>query len=212
MEKISLLETLVYHLPAVVFLHDLRTNRHIWTNNNYQYLIGYTDEEIRQIGTEEARELFHPGDMQIILAGTELLRSGQAESFSGIYRIRHKMGHWVWMYCNATVVQREKDGTSSLALGFAVDFSPHIQSDQRLNELISENRRLINCIRLNSLTQREKEIVSLVARGQSCKEISNALKISYYTTETHIKHIHHKLGLYTLPALLKFALESGLNG
>lgn len=203
---------MLYHLPAVVFIHDLRTDRHIWTNGRYQDLIGYSDEEVLQVGLDGAGGLFHPDDMQVILAGNELMRSGQIESFSGIYRIRHKMGHWVWMYCNGAVIQREKDGLPSYALGFAVDFSPHIQSGQHLNELIAENRRLTNCVRLKCLTRREKEVIVCLAKGHSCKEISNTLGISYYTAETHVKHIHHKLGLYTNPSLLKFALENGLNG
>jgi DNA-binding CsgD family transcriptional regulator len=156
--------------------------------------------------------LCHPDDMRTILEGTSLLRSGEIASFSGIYRIRHKDGHWVCMYCNATVIQHEKDDTPVYALGFAVDFSPHIQSEKHLNDLIAENRRLVNCIRLNCLTSREKEIIALLAGGLTCKDISNSLGISYFTTETHLRNIHCKLGLTHRSALIKFALESGLKG
>jgi PAS domain S-box-containing protein len=210
-EKITLLEKIVYCLDAVIFIHDLQTSRHIWTNGNYRRLIGYEEAEIKQLSVEEARELFHPDDMKIIMEGTELLRTKQTEGFSGIYRIRHKEGHWVWMYCNATLCQSNNEGDPEYVLGFAADFTPQIHSEKHLNELIAENRRLVNCIRINCLTSREKEIILLLAEGHNCKEISNFLGITYLTTETHIRNIHSKLGLSHQTALLKFALESGLK-
>lgn len=46
-----------------------------------------------------------------------------------------------------------------------------------------------------SLTQREKEILSLVAQGFSNREIADELCVSRYTVESHIKHIYRKLSV-----------------
>ena len=43
------------------------------------------------------------------------------------------------------------------------------------------------------LTQREQEILSLVAQGLSNREIAEQLYVSRYTVESHIKHIYRKL-------------------
>ncbi|MEK5751005.1 response regulator transcription factor [Acinetobacter variabilis] len=46
-----------------------------------------------------------------------------------------------------------------------------------------------------SLIQREKEILSLVAQGLSNREIADELCVSRYTVESHIKHIYRKLSV-----------------
>ena len=46
-----------------------------------------------------------------------------------------------------------------------------------------------------TLTQREQEILSLVAQGLSNREIAEQICVSRYTVESHIKHIYRKLSV-----------------
>ena len=48
---------------------------------------------------------------------------------------------------------------------------------------------------LNILTQREHDVLVLVARGQHNKEIDLALGIATHTVEQHLKHIYQKLAI-----------------
>lgn len=47
----------------------------------------------------------------------------------------------------------------------------------------------------DALTPTEMEILELLARGLSNKEMADALSISMNTLNTHMKHIHEKRGL-----------------
>jgi len=63
---------------------------------------------------------------------------------------------------------------------------------------------------LDRLTEREREILRLVAEGLSTKEIAARLRISGRTVETHRANLMRKLDLHSVAQLTQFALREGL--
>jgi two-component system nitrate/nitrite response regulator NarL len=60
------------------------------------------------------------------------------------------------------------------------------------------------------LTEREREILQLLSRGESNKAIALTLKISYDTVKQHVRHILNKLNLSSrVKAAVLFAKEQG---
>lgn len=63
---------------------------------------------------------------------------------------------------------------------------------------------------LKLLTEREREILQLLARGESNKAIAQTLNISYDTVKQHVRHILNKLNLSSrVKAAVLFAKEQG---
>jgi len=62
----------------------------------------------------------------------------------------------------------------------------------------------------DGLTQREREILRLIANGYSNREIAEQLVISVNTVEAHRGHIIQKLNLHTRAELVRYAIRSGL--
>ncbi|MDF2438306.1 MAG: degU 1 [Bacteroidota bacterium] len=62
------------------------------------------------------------------------------------------------------------------------------------------------------LTEREREIIQLIAKEYSNAQISEALFISERTVETHRKNIFRKANTKTVVGLIKFAMEHKLIG
>jgi two-component system, NarL family, response regulator NreC len=60
------------------------------------------------------------------------------------------------------------------------------------------------------LTDREREILQMVAEGRSNKEVAGLLNISSTTVETHRAHILQKLGLHSVPELILYAVRKGI--
>ncbi len=61
-----------------------------------------------------------------------------------------------------------------------------------------------------TLTDREKQVLKLVAEGRSNKEVAEILGISVKTAMSHREHIMEKLHLHSRTDLIKFALKKGV--
>jgi DNA-binding NarL/FixJ family response regulator len=60
------------------------------------------------------------------------------------------------------------------------------------------------------LTDRELQVVQLLAEGKSNKEVAGALGVSTRTVESHRNHIMHKMNFASFSELIRFAVRSSL--
>jgi ATP/maltotriose-dependent transcriptional regulator MalT len=62
------------------------------------------------------------------------------------------------------------------------------------------------------LSEREVEVLHLIARGRSKQQIGQALSVAQSTAGNHIQHIYAKLGVSTRAAATLFAMQHDLLG
>ncbi|MBP2705122.1 response regulator transcription factor [Microbispora sp. RL4-1S] len=79
-----------------------------------------------------------------------------------------------------------------------------------ISEYVSRPPEGVPVTALGALTQREREVVALVARGLSNAEIARHMVISPLTAKTHVSRAMTKLGARDRAQLVVFAYESGL--
>ena len=60
------------------------------------------------------------------------------------------------------------------------------------------------------LSEREREVLKYLARGENTKSIASSLQISAKTVETHRQHIMRKLGIDSVAGLTRYAIRHGL--
>ena len=63
---------------------------------------------------------------------------------------------------------------------------------------------------LDVLTDRQREILKLIAEGLSTKQIGERLAVSAKTVETHRAQLMERLNIRNVPGLVKFAVRHGL--
>jgi RNA polymerase sigma factor (sigma-70 family) len=61
------------------------------------------------------------------------------------------------------------------------------------------------------LTQREREVLQLIAEGKTTKEIAHLLNVSVKTVETYRQQIMEKLNTHSIAELTKYAIKEGLT-
>lgn len=85
-------------------------------------------------------------------------------------------------------------------------------------ELLSNNQQTGNvfslkpsdAVLMSQLTEREIEILSLIADGLSNKEIGDKIFISHRTVDTHRTNLMRKLDIHNMAGLIRFAIRNGL--
>jgi len=60
------------------------------------------------------------------------------------------------------------------------------------------------------LTEREREVLQLIAEGKSTRQIADSLFISPKTVEVHRSHLMEKLGLHNTAEIVRYALRKGI--
>lgn len=83
-------------------------------------------------------------------------------------------------------------------------FSPAIQ--QQMADMMREGHKE----GLHGLTDREREVLTLIARGLSTKEIATELNIGGRTVETHRANLMRKLGVKSVALLTQVAIREGI--
>jgi DNA-binding NarL/FixJ family response regulator len=79
--------------------------------------------------------------------------------------------------------------------------------------VLGEYRRLLDAPADDSpqLTERETEVLKMVAKGMSYKQIAERLVISHRTVQNHVQNTLRKLQLHNRVQLTRYAIEQGLD-
>jgi DNA-binding NarL/FixJ family response regulator len=86
-------------------------------------------------------------------------------------------------------------------------FSPSV-SKLVLEGYLNQGRQLAD--ELAVLSDREREVLQLVAEGKSNKQVAHALEVAVSTVESHRKHIMEKLNLHNTAEMVRFAVRKGI--
>lgn len=83
-------------------------------------------------------------------------------------------------------------------------------SEEVNSVLLQPDKAKANGSLLNDLTEREIEIIKLVADGFSNKQIGEKLFISHRTVDTHRTNLMNKISVHNVAGIVKFAIANGL--
>ena len=88
-------------------------------------------------------------------------------------------------------------------------FSPSV-AQALLDDYVSLMREKRVQDSYDMLTEREREVLQLLAEGKSNKEVAAVLKVSPYTVETHRTNLMQKLGLHNTAEIVLYAVRKAI--
>ena len=84
--------------------------------------------------------------------------------------------------------------------------SPSV-ADQVLHQIVNGPNNATSTSPIDRLTDRELEVVQLIGRGLSSREVAESLNLSVKTIESHRAHVKEKLNLRNATELVQFSVQ-----
>jgi PAS domain S-box-containing protein len=165
-------------------------------NRNWLEFRGRRMEEEMGNGWTEG---LHPDDRDLCLE-TYLKAFSARQPFRVQYRLQKANGDYSWVEDNGT--PRFRNGTFIGFMGTGIDIS-----DRRRRSFTPDEQSVRMVF---SLTERERQVLVLIADGNSTKEAAATLGISYKTADSHRSRILEKLGVHETASMVRYAIRAGL--
>jgi PAS domain S-box-containing protein len=142
----------------------------------------------------------HPDDRDLCLE-TYLKSFSARQRFRMQYRMMSASGSYSWLESVGAPSYTET-GDFAGFIGSASDASGRRQAYFTPDD---ESVRMVF-----SLTERERQVLVLIADGRSTKEAAARLGISYKTADSHRSRILEKLGIHETASMVRYAIRAGL--
>jgi PAS domain S-box-containing protein len=121
--------------------------------------------------------------------------------FHAQFRIQRADGEYGWMESSG-VPRPNDEGTFAGYLGSALELTGARRPVPAPDE---QSVRMVL-----ALTERERQVLALIAQGKSTKETAVRLGISYKTADSHRSRILEKLGVHETASMVRYAIRAGL--
>jgi PAS domain S-box-containing protein len=141
----------------------------------------------------------HPDDRDLCIE-TYIKSFTSRQPFHLQYRLQRGDGTYTWVEDNGT--PRQGNGSFAGYVGMVVDIADRKRGVFAPDE---ESVRLVF-----ALTERERQVLVLIAEGKSTKEAAARLGISYKTADSHRSRILEKLGVHETASMVRYAIRAGL--
>ncbi|NJS09514.1 MAG: response regulator [Microcoleus sp. CSU_2_2] len=143
--------------PNLLYVYDLIEQRNVYANRQMITMLGYTAQEIQDMGTEMIPTLLNPEDLPAFFEAVQKVeRSKDGDVIESQYRMKHKNGEWRWIHSWDTVFLRQADGKPKQILGTANDITERklaaeklLETQQRISFLLQQTPIAIIELNLN---------------------------------------------------------------
>lgn len=205
-------------VPASLMLHDLEGLQPVRCSYMNIWGCEHLDtcaEEINELGEAYYDRYFVKEEILLIFEGLGhyLLAGDFDKQYNFFQRVkRYNDSDYTWFYtvCKLLKVKTVAGLTDKLVLLS----SPVMGMDNliaRVHKTLDQDTYIrANYRKFAMLTNREKEIISLLANGHSSKDIAEQLFLSLHTVSTHRKNLIYKTECHSFADLLRFAMAFDL--
>ncbi|MFN6537190.1 MAG: PAS domain S-box protein [Nostoc sp. EkiNYC01] len=149
-ESQQFIERIAETTPGILYVYDLVKQQNVYINSQVSKLLGYTPEQIQEMGTEFLPKIVHPEDFARLPSVFQEIGSIQDTNIvENEYRMRHANGEWRWFFSRDTIFTRNCDGSPRQIIGTSFDITERKQTEEQLrlsNERFQLAAAAVNCL------------------------------------------------------------------
>lgn len=113
------------------WIWDVKTNKVI-LNELWAAMLGYTLKDISPHSYETWSSRVHPDDLPGAIEKLEKCINGDLPEYECEYRMRHKQGHWVWIFDRGRILDRDDEGQPVAMFGTHTDITDRMKTQNDL--------------------------------------------------------------------------------
>ncbi len=138
-DAIQFYEQIVSLVPGILYIYNHKHETNEYSNNSIGALLGYSPEEVLEMGENVLPNLIHPDDLPRLGRYFASLKSLDDGVTTGIeYRAIASDGSTVWLRSNDAIFQRDTDGEVLRHIGVSNDVTEQVTKSLRLAEINKE--------------------------------------------------------------------------
>ena len=220
LDLIERLQNLLNVGMVYAFIYDHVKEQPIFISKFIKEITGYSKRKFRKVLSSPEKSV-HTQDLTRLY--TQLREVGNLfhqmnpeerknHTFTVTYRMMRADKKYILVLHEFFVMDQNADGDIVSTFNFCKEISdsdPRIQLDLMINPAISWYKNDTQVFRFK-LSDREKELLSLLANGHKTHEISKKLFLSPHTISTHRKRLLRKFNQKNTASLVIFARENDL--
>ena len=125
-------EAILNSSPNIIYVYDIELKVNIYSNEGIMRVLGYSVMELKDMGERMIEILMYPDDFEIYVNETlPKYHSVQGNDFiEHEYRMKHKNGHWCWLFSKESIFHRKEDGSPKQIFGIISDITDKKQAEQ----------------------------------------------------------------------------------
>lgn len=123
-ERNYLLDKITNTSPGIIHVFDLIEMKEVYTNTKRTEILGYTELQLKEMGSDLLNQLIHPEDLPGLieyLIGFDIVKDGETKTTE--VRVKTLNGDYIWLRLYQSVFKRTNDGTPSQIIGIALDIT-----------------------------------------------------------------------------------------
>jgi len=223
------------HFAPITFLLDYTSGKYIYMEESCFDVLGLKAAYFLETGLKEYLSRWHPVDYfimntKVFTTNWLFIKSLPVKQygdyiFSYNYRVNNVVGEYVTLLQRFSFIPDVTSGEPLGVIGVAFDIT-HFKTDHSIIHTIEKtvlsatgnvNQLLLKEVypicdetEIGTLSRKEKEILRLIAKGLSSKQIAGELNISIYTVHNHRKKMLAKTSCKSSSELINLAVKHGM--